>query len=313
MTAIVRTTITGLAVASGLAAGAVFLPPTTAEAAPIPTMLIAAVHTDDESSATAYYTMRPGVRKVFLWVDATAGGSNTTPLPSGIPSRWNPGEWRPSGNLTTDLSRSNGKFEGSLLNLAALRKADPSLPAIAYSRPSKKFTDGGRAVTVWTDPARGAAVRYGLPQRQVTQEATRVAINDVTLNPTKYGLPASTRWTDIVAPSYYNWSGVGGATCDLYSNPTHGAVNMGVMKYSYPQFSGTKYSIVCQADKSARKVTKYAPTAVSRITHAPRGSLNTYFGWLYRGYGVPLMTTKSGVFSTKQVAVWASAKAGVTG
>lgn len=285
-------------------------PPATA-ATSVPTILIVATHTDDESTLTAYFTGKPTERKVFLWVDQTVGGSNTQLIPgTNTPNRWNAGEYKPAGNLSSDLSRSNGKFEGSLRNIQALRRADASLPVMTYARPTKVFRDGSRSVMTWIDSARGGAIRYGLPAAQVTPAATRAAINDVTLNPGKYGLPRNTRWTTMLAPSYYNWSGMGGASCDTYASPYHRAVNEGVMLYRYPQFSGLKMMAVCKADKSARKMTKTPSRAVVNITHAYRGSLNVYFGWLYRGYGVPLMTSKSGVFSTTQTVIWSYANSG---
>lgn len=312
-----KTRLTSLALAAALAGGltttSVATSSHTAEAATtVPAMLIVAAHTDDEATLSAYYTGKPGVRKVFLWVDQTTGASNTALFPgTNIPSKWNSPEWKPSGNLASDLSRSNGKFEGSLRNIASMRRADPSLPAMTYSRPTKRFNESGRAVMTWMDASRGGAIRYGLPFVNVTPEATRIAINDVTNNPRKYGLPTNLRWIDIIAPNYYNWSGTGGTTCDTYANPTHNAINTGVMAYAYPQFSGLKYHAVCKADSSRRKITKVIPTSLANVTHAKYGSLNIFFGWLYRGYGVPLMTTKSGVFSKTQTAIWNYARNGI--
>lgn len=273
-------------------------PATVAPAAPQRAMLIVATHTDDESTALPLYTGPgyAGVRRYILWIDETRGGSNTQ-LVNGLPERWNYPEWKPAGNLTTDKARSDGKYEGSLLNLAAIRKADPGLPALTYDKPTKKFTNSGRAVTTWIDPARGGAIRYSLPQANVNALNVRAAINDVTKNSSKYGIPAGLTWTDIVSASYYKYSSTpGGSRCDDYSNPTHRQVHDGIVTYSYPQFKGWKHFAVCSMDSRKARSKKLTP-AVRAVTHASRGSLNTYFGWLYRKYGVPLMTGKNGVFS----------------
>lgn len=262
-------------------------------------MLIVSTHTDDEATALPLYTgpSYAGIRKYFLWIDETEGGSNTQ-LVNGLPERWNPGEYKPAGNLTSDQSRSDGKYRGSLNNITYLgRFADPNLPQMNYGGQTLSFMRGDRKVTTWMDGIKGGAIRYNIPVRQVTPLSVRNAVNDVTLNPEKFGIPAGVKWTDIISANYYNHSGLGGDSCDLYSNPQHKKVHDGIAKYAFKQFSGWKHFTACKGD-SKRIRAKSLTAQVKKYTHAHKGSLNIYFGWLYRGFGVPLMDKKAGVFSS---------------
>lgn len=271
-------------------------------------ILIVANHTDDEMTTSAWWTHRPGELKVFLWLDATLLGKSKAINPTtGRPVRHDPGEYNPldyPGGLDT------GYFRGSLMNLNAMRKADPSIPRLIYDTPTKTFTDQGRRVTTWTNPGRGAAISYGLPTgRHVTPTATRNAINDVTRNPTKYGLPTGLTWTDLVGAGYYNRSGTGGTTCDTYASPWHGTANTGVSRYAYPQFTGRKAYPICKADPGTGKTRRVVSADVARVAYSPNGSIPRHFGWLYAGK-LTTDTTRSGVFSREQWFATGPARAG---
>lgn len=277
-------------------------------------MLIVAVHADDEMTLSHLWTGKPGVRKVFLWLDGVEGGAARVVDPvSKAPMRWNPGEYNPleyRGGFTT------GHFRGSIMNIQALRAADSSLPVMSHDRPTKVFTrpasatTAARTVTTWVDRSRGGAIRYNMPNYEVTPLNTRNAIYDVTKNPAKYGLPANLRWTDIIASNYYNNSGTTTTACDGYINPQHRLANLGVDRYAYPHFSGSKYLAICKHDPY--RVVGYGTVnaAVRRVGYSvPNGSVATYFGWLYRNRP-PITTTQSGVFAQTQRYAKASAKAG---
>lgn len=288
-----------------------------ANASGVAAMLIVAVHSDDEMTLSHLWTGRPGVRKVFLWLDGVEnGGALTVDPESNAPIRWNPGEYDP---LQYPGGFSNGQFRGSILNLQALRAADSSLPVMSHDRPTKVFTrpasatTSARTVTTWMDRYRGGAIRYNLTNREVTALNTRNAIYDVTRNPAKYGLPANLRWTDIVSSNYYNSTGGTTSACDGYANPQHRVANLGVERYAYPQFSGDKFIAICKLDRF--RVTGYGTVnaAVKRVGYAvPNGSIATYFGWLYRNRP-PITTTQSGVFAQTQRYAKAPAKAGRAG
>lgn len=272
-----------------------------ASAAPVNprSMLIVATHTDDEATALPYFTgpNYAGIRKYILWVDETRGGNNTALNAQGLPRLWNTGEYKPAGDLTTDQARSNGKFRGSIMNLQYLRNGDPNIPIMNYDRPTKKFSEGGRDVMTWMDSTRGGAIRYDIPTASLSAVTVRNAINDVTRNPTKFGIPAGIVWTDLMAAEYYNYSGDSSSSCLLYQHPAHKKTHDGVRNYQYRNFTGWKIYTVCQKDPGAR--TKYLAPAVQKYSHPYRGSFNYYFGWLYAGYGVKPLYDKSGVFSNK--------------
>lgn len=265
-------------------------------------MLIVAVHTDDEMSLSHLWIGRPGVHKVFLWLDATDASPSKKLNPrTGKPVRWNPGEYNPldyPGGLDT------GYFRGSMLNIGALRRSvDRSLPYLNHDKPSHRFTRGDREVTTWLDPNRGAAVKYNsVGVRSFTPQYVE-AINDVTLNPTKYGLP-NYRWTDLIAASYHNYSGTGGDRCDTYAPRLHRNSHEAAFTRSYPQFSGNKYHAICKDDEFPNKRSGRVNARTHVAAYSPRGgSVAVYFGWLYSKQP-PITTTKSGVFSTEQWYTW---------
>lgn len=276
-----------------------------------PAMLIVATHTDDENTLSAIWTANPNVKKVFLWVDRLDPASNSALVKNSAgqlqPIKWNPGEWAPSVPMT-EQSRADGYWRGSLLNIQALRAADPSLPVMTFEAPTKHFADDGRDVRTWIDPARGGGIKYGAKASNVTSELTRDAINDVTGNPGKYGLPTNYRWTDLLASNYYNnWPRVGFPTCDTYRNPEHLAVNMSLFRYGFPQFNGYKVTPVCQSYPYGDRKTMNVSPAVKRVGYGKSGSINHYFGWLYR-LSVPLAPQTSGVFAERQDYIRSSAK-----
>ena len=295
-----RAALAATVASATLAAALAATPPVEAAPAPGKTraILIVANHPDDEMTTSAWWTHRPGELKVFLWLDATLLGKSKAINPTtGRPVRHDPGEYNPldyPGGLDT------GYFRGSLMNLNAMRKADPSIPRLLHDTPTKTFTDNGRHVTTWTNPGRGAAISYGHPTgRHVTPTSTRNAINDVTRNPGKYGLPTGLTWTDLVGAGYYNRSGTGAPHCDLYANPYHGAANTGVSLYAYPQFTGRKAYPICKADPATGKTRRVVSADVARVAYSPDGSIPRYFGWLYAGK-LTTDTTRSGVFSREQ-------------
>ena len=115
-------------------------------------------------------------------------------------------------------------------------------------------------------------------------------IQDVTLNQTKYGLPANTQWIG----ASYSGSANG---CDVYANPEHGRMHVGVR---YPQFIGSKYVATCRNDRSTRGLAVLPSNWIRAAYGSPtKGSVYIFFGGLYRGAS----TTASGVFAQTQ-AYW---------
>ena len=287
-----RTALT-LAAVTALA-GALTAP---AHAAPTrPADLVVAVHPDDEMTLTALWTNTPGVDTVILWLDQTTTSPSSRIDPdTGQPARWEPGEYNPldfPGGLDT------GYFRGSLANLNALRKADPSIPRLIYEDGTDRRIDG-RAVTTWTNPGRGHAIAYRLPARDITPAATRAAINDVTRHPGKYGLPANLRWRNLIATNYYNRTPQDGKRCTHYQNPTHAAANTGVVHYAYPQFTGWKAYPICKDDPATNRNLAHPSTALTRAAYTRGGTIQRYFGWLYPKQP-NVYTDRSSVFSSEQ-------------
>lgn len=286
---------------------------TTVAAAPVsaaprtkPSILIVAVHPDDEMTLSAQWTNRPDVQKVFLWLDTTQRGKSRAVDPvTGKPVRWDPGEYNPMdfpGGLST------GYFRGSVSNITAMRAADPSLPRLIYDQPGREFVEQGRRVQAWNNPGRGHGIHYGLTGREVTPTATRAAINDVTTNPAKYGITTS-GWVDLISSNYFNRSGVAGSTCDGYANEFHGYANTGVSRWAYPQFTGRKMYAMCPADPGSNRNHSRVAANVRDVAYGPKGTIPKFFGWLYHGR-LKTDTTRAGVFSENQWHVEAPAKVG---
>ena len=149
--------------------------------------------------------------------------------------------------------------------------------------------------------------------RDVTPTTTRQAINDVTTNPAKYGLPTNLTWTDLIASNYYNRSGTAGAVCDPYANPYHGHANTGVSRYAYPQFTGRKMYPICKPDPARAKSHATVSGAVAQVAYGGpdglHGTISNHFGWLYTGR-LRTPATRSGVFGKQQWYAHGPARAG---